>query len=239
MELASFVQNLSFLDSPPAGPAKAVTLGGYPMPGFEAVLFDFDGVLLDSEPIHCDCWREVLAPLGVRVTWDAYAAHCVGAADHQMMAVFAKLADPPADPARLWQEYDRKKQVFAERLRANPPFAHGLTEFFRDLAQSYKLAVVSSSARDEIEPLLSVAGIRDHLGTVVCGEDVERHKPWPDPYMLAGRRLGIQTALAVEDSVAGMQSAQAAGFESVRIANPARMMEAVRQRLGASGIGSK
>src|ERR1035441_9340756 len=51
------------------------------MPEFQAILFDFDGVLVDSEPVHCDCWREVLAPLGVPVTWEVYAAHCVGAVD--------------------------------------------------------------------------------------------------------------------------------------------------------------
>ena len=70
------------------------------MPEFDEILFDFDGVLLDSEPVHCDCWREALAPLGVPITWEVYAAHCVGAADREMIHVFAKLLDPPADPAK-------------------------------------------------------------------------------------------------------------------------------------------
>jgi len=78
---------------------------------------------------------------------------------------------------------------------------------------------------------IEAAGIRRHLGTVVSGGDVKRHKPAPDPYLLAGARLGIQRALAVEDSPAGMESARAAGFEALRIAHPARMMECVRERL--------
>jgi HAD superfamily hydrolase (TIGR01509 family) len=201
------------------------------MPEFEAILFDFDGVLLDSEPVHCDCWREVLAPLGVTVTWEAYAAHCVGAADHDMMRVFARLAQPPVDPDLLWQYYPRKKQVFRARMAADPPFAPGLADFFAELAAGYKLGVVSSSARAEIEPLLEAAGIRQYLGTVVCGEDVERHKPAPDPYLLAGERLGIRRALVAEDSAAGLESARAAGFEGLRITDPARMMEKVRERL--------
>lgn len=204
------------------------------MPEFQAVLFDFDGVLLDSEPVHCDCWREALAPLGVRVTWEVYAAHCVGAADSSMMAVFAGLADPPADPAKLWQRYPLKKRLFQERMAVDPPFAAGVADFFRALSARYKLGVVSSSAHVEIEPLLEAAGIRQYLGTVVGGEDVKLHKPAPEPYLLAASRLGIRSALVVEDSLPGMASARAAGFEALRITDPARMMEIVSARLNGS-----
>ena len=204
------------------------------MTGFEAILFDFDGVLLDSEPVHCDCWREVLQPLGVPVTWDVYAAKCVGSSDRDMMRIFAGLCNPPADPARLWQQYARKQQVFRERVAVNPPFAPGVAEFFHDLSLSYKLGVVSSSGSAEIVPLLEAAGILPYLGTVVCGEDVERPKPAPDPYLLAARRLGIQSALVVEDSPPGIESARAAGFEALRITDPACMIETVRRRLAGS-----
>jgi HAD superfamily hydrolase (TIGR01509 family) len=201
------------------------------MPEFQAILFDFDGVLVDSEPIHCDCWREVLAPLGVDVAWEVYAQYCVGAVDSKMVDIFAALADPPADPAKLWEQYPLKKQRFRERMAAHAPFAEGIAEFFRDLSAEYKLGVVSSSSHAEIEPFLEAAGIRQYLGTVVGGGDVTRHKPAPDPYVLAGERLGIRTALAVEDSNPGIESALAAGFEALRITDPARMMEVVRARL--------
>jgi HAD superfamily hydrolase (TIGR01509 family) len=69
----------------------------------------------------------------------------------------------------------------------------------------------------------------------VCGEDVERHKPAPDPYLLAARLLGIRRALVVEDSAAGMESARAAGFDAVRITDPEQMMAVVRQRLQGTG----
>jgi beta-phosphoglucomutase len=201
------------------------------MSKFEAILFDFDGVLLDSEPVHCDCWREVLEPLGVRVTWEVYATHCVGSADSSMMTTFAKLADPPADPAKLWEQYPLKKQRFRERMAVNAPFAPGVAEFFRELSGQYKLGVVSSSAHVEIEPLLESAGILQYLSTVVGGDDVKRHKPAPDPYLLAGRNLGISRALAVEDSPPGIASARGAGFDAVRITDPALMMDVVRAYL--------
>jgi beta-phosphoglucomutase len=207
------------------------------MPEFQAILFDFDGVLVDSEPVHCDCWREVLAPLGVPVTWEVYAAHCVGAVDSSMIEVFARLTDPPSDPAKLWEKYPLKRQRFRERMAANAPFAAGVAEFFRELNAQYKLGVVSSSSHAEIEPFLEAAGIRQYLGTVVGGDDVKRHKPAPDPYVLAGQRLGIRSALAVEDSAPGIESARAAGFAAVQVRDPARMMEIVRARLNGGGPG--
>jgi len=203
---------------------------------FQAIFFDFDGVLMDSEPVHCDCWREALAPIGVNVTWQVYEAHCLGSSDRDMMKIFAALSDPPADPARLWKEYPRKKQIFYERMVANPPFVAGLKAFMQELAAQYKLGVVSSSAHDEIDHLLMAAGVYDLLGTVVCGHDAQRVKPAPDPYLLAARNLGVARALVVEDSDAGMESARAAGFEAVRITAPARMIETVRERLAKLAI---
>jgi HAD superfamily hydrolase (TIGR01509 family) len=167
----------------------------------------------------------------VPVTWEVYAAHCVGAVDSSMVEIFSKLADPPVDPAKLWERYPLKKQRFRECMAANPPFVGGVAEFLRELSAQYKLGVVSSSSHAEIEPFLEAAGIRQYLGTVVGGDDVKRHKPAPEPYMLAGQRLGIDRALAVEDSTPGMQSALAAGFAVVRITDPARVMDAVRARL--------
>jgi HAD superfamily hydrolase (TIGR01509 family) len=148
-----------------------------------------------------------------------------------MVHVFAKLADPPADPAKLWERYPLKKQRFRERMAAHAPFADGVAEFFRQLSGQYKLGVVSSSSHAEIEPYLEAAGIRRYLGTVVGGDDVKRHKPAPDPYVLAGQRLGVHRALAVEDSPPGIESARAAGFAALRITDPAGMMDAVRARL--------
>jgi HAD superfamily hydrolase (TIGR01509 family) len=155
----------------------------------------------------------------------------VGAVDSKMVEIFARLAEPPADPTKLWEQYPLKRQRFRERMGTHAPFAKGVADFFRDLSAQYKLGVVSSSSHAEIDPFLEAAGIRQYLGTVVGGDDVKRHKPAPDPYVLAGERLGIQRALAVEDSPPGIASAQAAGFAALRITDPARMMEAVRARL--------
>ncbi len=201
------------------------------MPRPEAVLFDFDGVLLDSEPVHFICWSEVLTPFGMKLDWATYAAECIGVADRVMMDIFARAADPPADAEKLWAQYPRKQECFRKRMAEAPPFADGLADLMRSLAGDYRLAVVSSSARGEVEPMLVRAGIYELLGTVVCGEDVARHKPAPEPYLLAAARLGVTSALVVEDSEAGMASGRAAGFEVLRIPNPAETASLVRSRL--------
>lgn len=204
------------------------------MPRFEAVFFDFDGVLMDSEPVHFLCWSEVLAPFGVKIDWDTYAAHCIGVSDRAMMEAFARDSNPPVTADQLWAQYPVKQECFRKRMAIAPPFAPGLLEFVPVLAGTYRLAVVSSSARAEVEPMLERAGIREYLGTVVCGEDVVHHKPAPDPYLLAAARLNVKSALVAEDSKAGVASALAAGFEVVRIPSPTQTVALVESRLAAS-----
>src|SRR5581483_3764728 len=154
------------------------------MSAYDSILFDFDGVLLDTEPIHCACWAEVLAPLGVTLTWDFYRTHCIGIDDREMLRMMASQCDPARDWRELWAQYPAKKTLFGRRMQSDPPFDPRLAALLAALAQSRKLAVVSSSACSEIEPLLAASAIRDHFGDVVGGDSVRRHKPDPEPYLL-------------------------------------------------------
>ena len=203
------------------------------MPEFEAILFDFDGVLLDSEPVHCACWAEVLAPLGVTVEWESYRQYGVGVDDRGMLRTMAARSHPPRNWEELWAQYPAKKRLFQARMAQAPPFDPSLDGFLGRLHSAYKLAVVSSSATAEIVLLLAAGGIRRHFDTLVCGEDVQHHKPAPDPYLLAAQRLGVRSALVVEDSQVGMASGRAAGFEVVAVKGPADLQEQVLGRLSA------
>jgi len=203
------------------------------MPEFDAILFDFDGVLLDSEPVHCACWAEVLAPLGVTVEWEYYRQYGVGVDDRGMLRTMAARSHPPRNWEELWAQYPAKKRLFQARMAQAPPFDPSLDGFLGRLHSAYKLAVVSSSATAEIVLLLAAGGIRRHFDTLVCGEDVQHHKPAPDPYLLAAQRLGVRSALVVEDSQVGMASGRAAGFEVVAVKGPADLQEQVLGRLSA------
>ncbi len=202
------------------------------MPEFQAILFDFDGVLLDSEPVHCACWAEELAGLGVTLTWDFYSRHCIGIDDREMLRMMASQSDPPRDWRDLWALYPAKKERFRARMIAQPAFDPALNGLLARLAGRYRLAVVSSSSTAEVEPLLTAGGLRTYFDTLVGGEQVQHHKPAPDPYLLAAGRLGVTRALVLEDSPAGIASGRAAGFEVLAVERPADVPALLRERLG-------
>jgi HAD superfamily hydrolase (TIGR01509 family) len=196
---------------------------------FDAILFDFDGVLLDSEPVHCECWAAVLHPLGVRLTWEVYRDRFVGVVAREMLRVLAAESDPPLDWMELRALYPAKRELFQRRMTANPAFHPALDGLLTALHARYKLAVVSSSGCPEIEPVLEAGKLRHHFDTVVGGGDVRQPKPAPEPYLLAASRLGARAPLVVEDSEAGIASARAAGFEVLCVRGPAEVPDLLRR----------
>lgn len=202
------------------------------MTDFEAIFFDFDGVLIDSEPVHWACWAEVLVPYGVTLTWEFYRDHGIGIDDKLLLQMLADRADPPRDWHILWAQYPAKKELFRSRMSAAPPFPPALGALLKRLQDDYRMAVVSSSSCSEIEPLLEVAGLRAYFETIVGAESVKHHKPAPDPYLLAADRLQVRKALVLEDSDAGASSGQSAGFEVLRIQHPTEVPDRLLSRLG-------
>ncbi len=201
------------------------------MPQFDAILFDFDGVLADSEPVHFACWKEILAPLGVNLDWDFYRDYCIGMADGDMLRSMATRCDPPRAWEDLMARYPEKKELFRGRMLSNPPFAPGLSGILERLHKSYKLAVVTSSGRTEVEPVLEAAGLRPYFDAMVCGREAGALKPAPEPYLLAAKLLGAVRPLVVEDSEPGLAAAKAAGFEAVAV-TPESLRPALLERLG-------
>ena len=137
------------------------------MSALQAIFFDFDGVLLDTEPVHWACWSEMLATVGLTLTWEYYRDHCIGIDDRDMLRTMAKAADPPRNWDDLWALYPAKKQLFQARMTA-PPFEAALVAMLPELQGAYKLAVVSSSScqRDR-----AAAGGRRHPAAF-------RHRSW-------------------------------------------------------------
>jgi len=180
---------------------------------FDSILFDFDGVLADTEPIHYDCWLEILAPYGLRPTWDYYQRECIGISDRLMVE---RISTPELFD-QIWPKYALKQALFRQKLLLKSPFLFETTRMIADLAPRYKLAVVSSSGRTEVEPPILRAGIRDHFQAMVCGKEAVNLKPAPDPYLRAAELLGAKNPLVVEDSDAGEASGRAAGFQVLRV----------------------
>jgi beta-phosphoglucomutase len=198
---------------------------------YQAILFDFDGVLADSEPVHFECWQEILQTYGLDLDWNTYQEHGIGVSDRKLLALLCERAERPKDLEHLIAEFPRKKELFRVRMQARQPFSAEIFELLPEL-RDYQLAVVTSSGQTEVEPVLEKAGLRNFFRAAVYGGDVKQHKPAPDPYLLALERLGVRNALAVEDSNAGETSARAAGLEVLRVQTPAEMPGLLRQRLG-------
>jgi beta-phosphoglucomutase len=195
----------------------------------QALVFDYDGVLADTEPLHWKSWAALFHPYGVQLTWDEYCRIGRGVSDIQM---FASLVN---DRTRL--PIDELMQLNLERRRmvrewslVESPIPRETIELLATL-KAYRIGLVTSSDRIDVEPILRASGIYDKFDAIVFGDDVTRHKPAPDPYLLIAKKLGVGTGIAFEDSNSGMESARAAGFNAIRIERPKELAQVVAQTL--------
>jgi HAD superfamily hydrolase (TIGR01509 family) len=125
----------------------------------------------------------------------------------------------------------RKQALLRQRLAETQPFLPDTVRVIEEISREYKLAVVSSSYKSEVEPPLIRGGIRQYFQFLITGEDVEHFKPSPEPYLLAAERLGARRPLVIEDSDAGVASGRAAGFEVLRVTAVGNVGREVRKRL--------
>ena len=184
---------------------------------YDGLLFDFDGVVVDSEPIHFNCWLELLDPLGISPTWEWFAANCVGIADTELFDTIAGL-NPAANGDQVRAVYPAKAALYRETMRVSPPFAPGIHRLLEDLTLAgLPHGLVTSSSQEEVIPILQVGGL--NFNPRIFRDDVTFRKPHPEPYLKAAAALGGRRILAIEDSEHGANSARAAGLDVLKIAN--------------------
>jgi len=188
-----------------------------------AVIFDFDGVLVDSEPLHYEALRRALLPEGVAVGEEEYARFYLAYEDREGIRIALERHGIPFDASRVETVARRKASVF-ETLIPRVPFFPGARELVRALAPEVPLAIASGALRSEIEAILAAGLLRDAFAAIVGADDVSRGKPDPEPYLTALSRLaplvpGIapEDCLVFEDSMAGIVAARAAGMRVVAV----------------------
>jgi HAD superfamily hydrolase (TIGR01509 family) len=204
-------------------------------PPYDAVLFDFDGVLADTEPVHCACWAEAVRPLGIHLDWEIYRGIGIGASDRDLAEFMSRQSGRRLTADDVLARHPEKQRRFTSRVAVDPPIPLSILEFIKSL-RDYKLAVVTSSFRSEIDPVLERAGIRRCFEALVSGDSVASLKPSPEPYLTAAKLLEARSPLVVEDSDAGMASARAAGFEAVRVSGPHEVPSEVQRLLDLRGV---
>jgi beta-phosphoglucomutase len=182
----------------------------------KAVLFDFDGVMAETENHHVAAWQRTLGAMGWQVP-DEIAARAAEVDDREFLTDLFTLRGMPVDKVDEWV---RRKQVLTvQLLRASPRLYPGVVELVRTLRGKVRLAVVSGTWRENVEAVLEAAGLTDAFDTIVGKEDVTARKPAPEPYQLALKRLRLtaRSAVALEDSATGMASARAAGLRVIAV----------------------
>jgi HAD superfamily hydrolase (TIGR01509 family) len=184
----------------------------------EAVVFDLDGLLLDSEQVWDEVREALVRERGGR--WhDRAQADMMGMSSREWSRYMHEelgVPDPPEEINRLVVER------MLERYREQLPLMDGAVEAVRRLGERWPLGLASSSNRPVIDTALELMGVADLFRTTVSSEEVGRGKPAPDVYLEAARRLGVrpQAVAAVEDSANGIRSAKAAGMRVIAIPNP-------------------
>ena len=184
----------------------------------EAVVFDLDGLLLDSEQVWDEVREALVRERGGR--WHERAqADMMGMSSGEWSRYMHEelgVPDPPEEINRLVVER------MLERYREQLPLIDGAVGAVRRLAERWPLGLASSSNRPVIDTALELMGVADLFRTTVSSEEVGRGKPAPDVYLEAARRLGVrpQDVAAIEDSASGIRSAKAAGMRVIAIPNP-------------------
>jgi HAD superfamily hydrolase (TIGR01509 family) len=185
----------------------------------EAVAFDLDGVLIQSEEVWDDVRGAYVLAQGGR--WDQEVQRALmGMSSLEWSRYLHELAGVPHDPETINDEIvSGMLAAFERRL----PLVDGAVAAVERLAARYRLALASSSNRALIDAVLELAGLARYFQVTVSSEEVARGKPAPDVYLEAARRLGVEPArcAAVEDSHAGIRAAQAAGMRVIAIPNAA------------------
>jgi HAD superfamily hydrolase (TIGR01509 family) len=191
---------------------------------FAAVVFDMDGVLVDSEPMHVDAMRQLLRPYGVAYT-DRENDEFFGFTDLEVFRVLRERHGFRADPHELTA---RRTKLLVGWTRERTRAMRGIPEVPRRLAElGYRLAVASSSALEVIEATVDALGLAPLFETLVSGLEVGRGKPAPDVFQETARRLALppNDCLVVEDSRNGVLAAKAAGMACAAVPCPATRHE--------------
>jgi beta-phosphoglucomutase len=202
----------------------------------EAVIFDFDGVIVDTEPLHYASFQRTLEPLGLHFTWQEYVATYIGFDDRDAFRYAFSANDLVLNHDTLRQLINRKASVFNEVISSGVTAYPGVVELIQLLhTNKMPLAICSGALRSDIDPILAMLNISEYFNIIVTADDVAASKPDPECYELAFQKLlsahnnsfSKGTTIAIEDTPAGISSAKAAGLKVCAVTNsyPAANLE--------------
>ena len=193
-----------------------------------AVIFDFDGVITDSEILHFRSFNRVLAPFGAEITMKDYYKTYLGLTDIDCFNLLIREGHLKADTQKIEELVKQKNQIFNELAKTEGKIIEGVQDFLKMLRQNnIPTAICSGALLAEIELILEDARLRHFFETIVSAEQVRKGKPSPDGFLLTLHKLnkGRQTPITgdqcvvIEDSYWGLAAAKAAGMHTVAVTN--------------------
>ena len=191
----------------------------------QAIVFDFDGVIADSEPLHLRAFQHTLREHGLQLTPSEYYARYLGYDDVGLIRALAHDRGVVLSDSELQALLVRKASALKEMLKNATVLFPGAAEFIRSAAAQVPVAIASGALRHEIVAILDGASLRDAFTAIVASGDTSESKPSPAPYALAFQQLRDFTGfdlqpdrcVAIEDSRWGLQSARGAGLRCVGV----------------------
>jgi len=194
----------------------------------QAIFFDFNGVIINDERIHLKAYREILKAEGVDLSDQDYFAS-LGMDDIAFVRAAYARANKPLTDDKAREVIDREHAKHRELIQDDLPVPSGVVGFVKAAARKYDLTIVSMAERNEIDHVLSLAGIADCFAIIVSAEPGLAHKPAPDCYQRALKLLNDQRreqrklpllaneCLVIEDAPPGIQAARGAGMRTLAV----------------------
>jgi beta-phosphoglucomutase len=201
---------------------------------FKTIIFDFDGVILDSEPLHFQACHEAFEAFNIPFTYKEFSEKYIGLADKDLFPQFLNNNGYVFSPEKLAHLLDIKHAAYEKIIRNCPdlPIIEGLEMFLQQLQKEKKLlAICSGSTRKDITILLERLNLASYFMHIVSTEDVRKGKPSPEGFLLAAKRLNVLPldCLAIEDSAHGIEAAKKAGMKVIALSTsypPAQLKQA-------------
>jgi HAD superfamily hydrolase (TIGR01509 family) len=194
-----------------------------------ALIFDFNGIIVDDEPIHFELFKQVLAEEGIKLTEADYYARYLGFDDRGAFTAAYREHGRSLDEKLLARLIDRKTIYYQSEIRSKVRIFPGVEKLVTTLVPVLPLAVASGALRQEIETILSAAGLLKHFAVIISAEDVDHGKPEPEIFLKALARLNAQVedghpidaadCLVIEDSKEGIRGARRAGMKCLAVSN--------------------
>ena len=196
----------------------------------KAILMDFNGVIINDEPIQMQAYKEVLAPEGVEVTEESYL-NSLGMDEAAFVRNAYKVCGKDVEAARMHELIEAKQAKWREIIEKELPLFDGIGNFVEKMAHEFTLGIVSMAPQSEIDLVLDKAGLTKHFTVIVSAEDVSRHKPDPECYRIGFNRIDAARTmlghlpmthgecLVIEDSPPGVEAARAADLPALGVAN--------------------